>query len=1092
MFSSQTQDEASFNSTDFNSTLRHFVPPPLCLKGDGISLSQVFIISLQVLHEPSSKMSEVGLKLPTPHETYDLYHPVSMYEELFNGSPISNTSMSLKRTSTSERTRRFSVAERAIEKPSRHHFRLRGSTKSKSPNHEQKLPKKASRVMSHQYQQRKYSRSATLPSNPSLEGDTTFYSGDAKSREDVRLCAQTLEENLMLEEALQSPFIAVDKRLAERLQHQSVINTDPIGINKKSQLSPSYLILYAPVQDASEAEAMELHPLQICVRWTVGCRPKVSPTTGLVIDTGVPKKPRFCASSFMPSENMRSVKKRSVSRVEKPDLKPTWRERKYSRASKSSILTRSTSVPGKRDSILSPDCIYVLPKKLSAQCLRFAFSRCHTILEVCEAIARNFTDYCNRDLTTDSYRLWFVDSPESADSPSQRPKMSQITKTVSASSDTTDSDDDEGDGSSGGTLLAKRVCLAPINPNAIGGQQLGRFLANQDPSSQVCADIFDPYGKCPKTFEFVIECLQQNYYWPLGQCPNEAGNFVGLKNMGNTCYFNSVIQCLRATPYLERQIRMRVTPQNKLANEYVKLLDQMKQERWVNPRSLRQVFVQKMPAFGPFVQQDAHEFLTLFIDLLNEELKHKPTSPKNGTLRSEDNRKRSVYTKKIFSASKQNVFRENNDSPITSIFSGLCESQCQFDECRHNSSSFDIFASLTLPLSVDEVSYIILTVVPSHDAVPEMVRFENDRPITFNFIRQQVSRRYKCSLDQVFLALYNDKALTPLLPSSTESEKVVNKFDYWAFILPPSRPGSPIDKEMLVVVQNRILVPSSSPLLEEVPDEREVLGSPIVLLLPLNTTNKELYNTVEKAINSNPGDEKFFFVLKQTGKHLWRCSKCRWPKMCRGCPIPYNSEKVSFQPSANGCVYIAADWSLDVYINEYRQAQDVIWKKIDKVGHTGSNSKDALQLTNLLRKFFEEEVVNQSDSILCDLCHKKESFTMYTNICELPEVLLISFKRFHATNHGWRKSSNLVDFPLTSLDMRAYLSKDVNCNNTLYDLYAVVNHTGKLDEGHYYAFIRNEGGHWFRVNDTQFSEVRKESVVTSDAYILFYQQRQSG
>ena len=60
-----------------------------------------------------------------------------------------------------------------------------------------------------------------------------------------------------------------------------------------------------------------------------------------------------------------------------------------------------------------------------------------------------------------------------------------------------------------------------------------------------------------------------------------------------------------------------------------------------------------------------------------------------------------------------------------------------------------------------------------------------------------------------------------------------------------------------------------------------------------------------------------------------------------------------------------------------------------------------------------------------------------------------------------------MEFPLTSLDMRRYLSKKSKCENTSYDLYGVVNHMGKIDEGHYYAFVRIEDGRWFRVNDIE-------------------------
>ncbi|KAL5104529.1 hypothetical protein TcWFU_008680 [Taenia crassiceps] len=1168
MFSSQTQSGIIFNSNDFDNTLRCFVPPRVLkeasvrisgIKGTtltkftawaennpafvhlieflkaithvvfGLPLSaseletskvimlwlhylivqppkqgsQWFVVSSQ--HWPSlvTQGSELGLKLPRYYKEYDSYHPISLYKKVFTTTTDPIRRVPLRQTSPPNRMRSSSFAED-----------FNAGKTEKSTHHGR--------------------TSRWLSKSRSLHHGTPCSSLKSSQEEIQEPSIKPSKEPAVRRETVQTSPIAVDRRLAERLQCWSGLNPNNLGINGKGQLMPSYLILYTSMHGTPKNETLELYPLQISVYWTMGGKPKVSSPVKVITDVGVPKNPQFCAPQFAPtysevnekattSEKKRPAKKRLMSNVEKPSLAPTWRERRRSRTHNPSHATRSVSVPGKKCFTSNLDCTYVPPERLSEQSVRFAFSRCHTISEVCEAVSREFTNYRSQDLTPDTYRVWFVKATETVDTPRQKQKMSQITKPASLSPDTNTSDDEKASGSPNTILLAKRVVLAPVDCKTIGSQQLGRFLADQDPLAQYIEELLNPHAECSKTFEFIIECLHQANYWPLGQCRSEVGPFVGLKNMGNTCYFNSVIQCLRVTPLLEHRIRSCVTPQTKLANEYIKLLDHMVQEGSANPRILWHAFVQKAPAFGSFVQQDAHEFLIIFLDLLSEELKHKNTSPKDGLLRPHDSRRKSTATNhSCTAAQKWSTFCAENDSPVTSIFYGLCESRCQFEECSHQTSSFDFFASLTLPLPVDEIKSIVLTVVSSYVAVPEKCRLQSEHSLTLHFIRQQISKLYKCLPDQVFLALYSNETLMPLPNPTTESGKVNGKFNYWAFILPPRCSGSTSDREMLVIVQNRILVPIQAPLLEETADQRELHGSPIVLRLSPSTTNKELYEIVEKSISQYRKSRNFktglrfdadesgcktskrvdsasktsefdygnyFFVLKQAEKHFWRCSRCCWPKMCRGCPIPCTSEKVDLQPFANGCIYIAADWSLEEFVNNYQPIQGVTQKMDDTIGSPDSDTADAIQLSSLIHIFFEEELVTKSDGIVCNYCQRRKSFTVSTMLCELPEVLLISLKRFHATNRGWRKSSNLVHFPLTSLDMRTYLSKEVRCENTIYDLYAVVNHMGKLNEGHYYAFIRVEDGRWFRVNDMQYSEVRKESVVTPDAYILFYQRR---
>lgn len=60
-----------------------------------------------------------------------------------------------------------------------------------------------------------------------------------------------------------------------------------------------------------------------------------------------------------------------------------------------------------------------------------------------------------------------------------------------------------------------------------------------------------------------------------------------------------------------------------------------------------------------------------------------------------------------------------------------------------------------------------------------------------------------------------------------------------------------------------------------------------------------------------------------------------------------------------------------------------------------------------------------------------------------------------------------------------------------YDLYAVSNHFGSANCGHYTAFGKNaKSGEWYNFDDSSVSGVSAESVIgSSAAYILFYERR---
>ena len=73
-------------------------------------------------------------------------------------------------------------------------------------------------------------------------------------------------------------------------------------------------------------------------------------------------------------------------------------------------------------------------------------------------------------------------------------------------------------------------------------------------------------------------------------------------------------------------------------------------------------------------------------------------------------------------------------------------------------------------------------------------------------------------------------------------------------------------------------------------------------------------------------------------------------------------------------------------------------------------------------------------------------------------VLIIFLKRFTG---GRTKNETKIGFPIEDLDMRKYLAPDLQKDQnikTLYDLYAVINQTGDLSFGHYFAYARQSGG----------------------------------
>ncbi|XP_076837242.1 ubiquitin carboxyl-terminal hydrolase 45 [Brachyhypopomus gauderio] len=185
-----------------------------------------------------------------------------------------------------------------------------------------------------------------------------------------------------------------------------------------------------------------------------------------------------------------------------------------------------------------------------------------------------------------------------------------------------------------------------------------------------------------------------------------------------------------------------------------------------------------------------------------------------------------------------------------------------------------------------------------------------------------------------------------------------------------------------------------------------------------------------------------------------------------------------------------------------------------------------------LHQFTSVELLMGNNKLLCENCterrHKqtrrsggtdKKSEKVYTSarkqmlISALPPVVTLHLKRFHQAGMNLRKVNRHVDFPLI-LDLTPFCS--ASCKNlgsgdrVLYGLYGIVEHSGSMRGGHYTAYVkvrapqrkseqcRNHAGskeaisappgQWVYVSDTSVQTVPESRVLNSQAYLLFYEE----
>ncbi|NXU81574.1 UBP31 hydrolase, partial [Oreotrochilus melanogaster] len=178
-------------------------------------------------------------------------------------------------------------------------------------------------------------------------------------------------------------------------------------------------------------------------------------------------------------------------------------------------------------------------------------------------------------------------------------------------------------------------------------------------------------------------------------------------------------------------------------------------------------------------------------------------------------------------------------------------------------------------------------------------------------------------------------------------------------------------------------------------------------------------------------------------------------------------------------------------------------------------------LSQCFQLYTKEEQLAPDDAWRCPHCKQLQQGSITLSLWTLPDVLIIHLKRFRQEGDRRMKLQNMVKFPLSGLDMTPHVVKRSQSSWSLpshwspwrrpyglgrdpedyiYDLYAVCNHHGTMQGGHYTgnlivmcflsAYCKNSvDGQWYCFDDSDVQQLPENEVCKQTAYILFYQRR---
>ncbi|XP_032816859.1 ubiquitin carboxyl-terminal hydrolase 22-like [Petromyzon marinus] len=171
-------------------------------------------------------------------------------------------------------------------------------------------------------------------------------------------------------------------------------------------------------------------------------------------------------------------------------------------------------------------------------------------------------------------------------------------------------------------------------------------------------------------------------------------------------------------------------------------------------------------------------------------------------------------------------------------------------------------------------------------------------------------------------------------------------------------------------------------------------------------------------------------------------------------------------------------------------------------GGEGHAAAGPTSLTDCLRRFTRPEYLGSSAKIKCSGCRSYQESTKQLTMKKLPIVACFHLKRFEHSAKLRKKITTYVSFPL-ELDMTPFMASskesrvngqhqvggDALSSENKYSLFAVVNHQGTLESGHYTSFIRQHKDQWFKCDDAIITHAGARDVLDSEGYLLFYHKQ---
>ncbi|XP_050073517.1 ubiquitin carboxyl-terminal hydrolase 43 [Anopheles maculipalpis] len=524
------------------------------------------------------------------------------------------------------------------------------------------------------------------------------------------------------------------------------------------------------------------------------------------------------------------------------------------------------------------------------------------------------------------------------------------------------------------------------------------------------------------------------FVWP----PDTVPGVIGLRNHGNTCFMNAVLQCLSHTDILAQYFvldlyKADLKRRNKInakkfgtKGELTEQLALVLKSLWTckdapdYSSNFKAVVDRYGSQFRSSTQHDAQEFLFWLLDKVHEDLN-------TATKRKYKAIKNNGRSDEVIAAETLANYVRCNNSFVQAVFQAQFRSSLSCPTCGKQSNTFDPFYCLSVPLPQLSQQPVLVKVIYSSQQ-PKQVKLglgiPHGSPVLA--LREQLHADTGIALDRMILTEICESGFSRVFCDSHLMSSVRENDPLYCIECPTPEDASSGTKIVLCLCNGK----------RDFGGQVKRFGTPFCLVVNRDVSYSELQKLLLKEMSAILRSEVFAFATPAQNLFRMRlqdpsCDADTYLEATVEHPLftEMIDLALSVLPTDAGPAHVKLllEWTEpERFFNDMGDPfveHESVSQMREKIP-----ASSALTLEQCFEHYTKAETLGQDNAWKCPHCQEYLPVVKTLGLWSLPDIMVIHLKRFRQqqlrASTQAAKLTNLVKFPLHGFDMTPHLARD--------------------------------------------------------------------